>query len=448
MGKITVDFGQITGKPLKPVHGICNGPLSGNKDFTDDYRDIGIPFVRLHDTGYGSKAYYVDISAVFPHFSADENDPANYFFQHTDQLLTAIDKAGARIIYRLGESIDHTIYKRHARPPQDFDKWTRICVNIIRHYNEGWADGYKLGIQYWEIWNEPDIGGNNRVSPMWAGGTQEQAFSLYRKAATAIKAYDPSLKVGGMAFTSFNPYSRQFIYYCAAEKLPLDFYSFHSYFHDIESLGRSAAACREYLDQQGFTGAEIIFDEWNYFWDEYEGNLWIGCRQDPAVAERLYTRQKNETGASFVAASFIAMNSMPIDIAAYYDGQYRMNWCGLYNIYGAKQKTYYAFKAYGQMVASGGCIVKSSCDMEGVYCLAVDNGQTGYILLSNYRGDDQLATLVIAGLAEGDTQAERILLDKEHDLTLDRREHFHGYQVEQTLRLARHTVALIKISRT
>ena len=140
-GKITVDFGQ---KPAsaKTSHGICNGPLSGNKDFTDDYRDIGIPFVRLHDTGYGSKAYYVDISAVFPHFSADENDPANYFFQHTDQLLTAIDQAGAGIISRLGESIDHTHYKRHARPPQDFDKWNTHLREHHPALQRRLADGY------------------------------------------------------------------------------------------------------------------------------------------------------------------------------------------------------------------------------------------------------------------------------------------------------------------
>jgi len=47
-------------------------------------------------------------------------------------------------------------YKKHNVPPKDFNKWARICVNIIRHYNDGWAGGYHWGIKYWEVWNEPD----------------------------------------------------------------------------------------------------------------------------------------------------------------------------------------------------------------------------------------------------------------------------------------------------
>ncbi|MDW7656169.1 MAG: glycosyl hydrolase [Bacillota bacterium] len=448
MKKISVDFSQKTDNKLKPVNGICNGPLSGNKDFSEDYIEMQIPFVRLHDTGYGSMPYYVDISAVFPNFAADENDPASYFFQHTDQLLNAIDQVGAQTIYRLGESIDHTIFKRHARPPQDFAKWSRICINIIRHYNDGWADGFRLGIQYWEIWNEPDVGSNSKTSAMWADGTQEQAFDLYRQTARAIKQYDKTLKVGGMAFTSFNLYSRQFIDLCAAEKLPLDFYSFHSYFHDIEALARSAQTCRDYLNQKGFAAAEIIFDEWNYFWDEYEGNLWIGCRQDPVVAERLYTRQKTEVGASFVAASFIAMNSMPIDIAAYYDGQYRMNWCGLYNHYGARQKTFYAFKAYGLMYAADGTIVKTDGGMEGdgIYALAVDCGQVRYVLISNYRGTSGSVHVELSGLASSGTTADLYLIDRTFNLERYRQEYYHGQKIEQTICLDKHSVALIKIS--
>ena len=69
-------------------------------------------------------------------------------FHHTDKLITAAVECGAEIIYRFGESIDHTIYKRFARPPKDFEKFARICVQIIRHYNMGWANGFNYGIEY------------------------------------------------------------------------------------------------------------------------------------------------------------------------------------------------------------------------------------------------------------------------------------------------------------
>lgn len=47
-----------------------------------------------------------------------------------------------------GESIEPwTCYHNH--PPKDYAKWARAYVNIVRHYNEGWAkvDGVPDDIQ-------------------------------------------------------------------------------------------------------------------------------------------------------------------------------------------------------------------------------------------------------------------------------------------------------------
>ena len=73
------------------------------------------------------------------------------------------------------------------RPPEDAAKWARICANIVRHYNEGWADGFHYGITYWEIWNEPDNEESIELNNMWKG-TKEQYYDLY--AATAPSASD------------------------------------------------------------------------------------------------------------------------------------------------------------------------------------------------------------------------------------------------------------------
>ena len=78
------------------------------------------------------------------------------------------------MFYRLGVTIENHAWIKnyHAKPPRDFAKWARICEHIVRHYNEGWADGFKWNIKYWEIWNEPD--GNKptadgRPGPTWTG---------------------------------------------------------------------------------------------------------------------------------------------------------------------------------------------------------------------------------------------------------------------------------------
>ena len=59
--------------------------------------------------------------------------------------------AGTETFFRLGQTIEHQIKKHGTLPPSDFGKWAQICEHIIMHYNEGWADGYNLGIKYWEI---------------------------------------------------------------------------------------------------------------------------------------------------------------------------------------------------------------------------------------------------------------------------------------------------------
>ena len=84
------------------------------------------------------------------------------------------------ILADLGESIEHTKRKYHVHPPRDPAKWAAACCGIIRHYNAGWANGFKHGIVYWEIWNEPE----NRPA-MWTG-SDEQFLELYAVAAAVL----------------------------------------------------------------------------------------------------------------------------------------------------------------------------------------------------------------------------------------------------------------------
>ncbi|MDY3070829.1 MAG: hypothetical protein SOW68_00980, partial [Eubacteriales bacterium] len=158
--RITVDFDAGKGA-VRPLHGVNNGPKT--VCFTCDtsalFREAGIPFCRLHDTEYpfGSGAF-VDIPCIFRDFDADPDDPASYDFSQTDLYIQAILDVGAKPIYRLGVSIEHTPVKRFIYAPKDPEKWAAVCEHIVRHYNEGWKDGMHAGIEYWEIWNEPESG--------------------------------------------------------------------------------------------------------------------------------------------------------------------------------------------------------------------------------------------------------------------------------------------------
>ena len=184
--RITVDFSNECGR-IRAIHGVNGGPVSNgeNPDLSGWFKAAGFPTVRLHDCHWPCPDV-VDIHTIFPLAHLDPDDPANYTFSKTDDYIAGINKAGAKILWRLGESIEIKGTKYHINPPQDMDKFARVCVNIMKHYNEGWANGYRYNIEYWEIRNEPESG------RMWTA-TMEELFSLYGKVARAIKTANPKL---------------------------------------------------------------------------------------------------------------------------------------------------------------------------------------------------------------------------------------------------------------
>ena len=159
--KIPVDFSQELG-PVKRLNGMVNtAPIAltlyPEKDMLSATKELEIPCTRFHDASLESPGYdLIDVTRVFPLFHLDPDDERNYNFAATDDMLARCRETGSDIEYRLGESIEHSArqYKVHA--PKDFAKWAEICVHIIRHYNEGWANGFRWNIRRWSIWEEPD----------------------------------------------------------------------------------------------------------------------------------------------------------------------------------------------------------------------------------------------------------------------------------------------------
>ena len=182
------------GGSIRALQGVNSGPLHYGDliDLSDRHREIGVTFTRLHDCHW-PVADVVDIHILFPDFKADPARIESYDFRRTDDYIQSIVNVGSGIVFRLGESIEHTQRKYHVHPPADAEKWAAICVGVVRHYNQGWGNGFRHNIRYWEIWNEPE----NRPA-MWTG-TDEQYFRMYAAAAKAIKRASPGVCVGGPA---------------------------------------------------------------------------------------------------------------------------------------------------------------------------------------------------------------------------------------------------------
>ena len=120
------------------------GPLLAGHDYGEQFASTGIRMVRAHD--YNGP---FDMSRIFPDPDADVDDPASYDFEATDGLILDLYDHRLELFFRLGES-----WRGVPSPRMSPEKWARLACNVVRHFNQGWANGYHLGIHYWEIWNE------------------------------------------------------------------------------------------------------------------------------------------------------------------------------------------------------------------------------------------------------------------------------------------------------
>jgi hypothetical protein len=343
---LRIDFARSTGT-IRALHGVNKGPLApgGLMDFTGAQKALGIPSTRLHDCHWPNPDV-VDFHAIFPRPEADPQRAESYVFEPTDEYVAAVRATGAQIVYRLGESIEHTTIKRFVHPPKDPAQWAAIGVGIIRHYNEGWANGFHHGIRYWEIWNEPE---NRPV--MWSG-TDDDFLQLYATAAKAIKAHDANLRVGGPAFGAsgsfvngkFKPteFVTKFLDRCQRESVPLDFFSWHCYTADTTELVARAKAIRQLLDSRGFTKTESHLNEWNFL----PGNSWkpISKSGAPEARQKHYEAMAGLPGAAFIAAALMELQDAPVDVGNLFHGE--AGGFGIFNEHGVKMKNYYALLAF------------------------------------------------------------------------------------------------------
>ena len=129
MEHITIHYDRII-QPMRPMHAVNNGPIiAGNaqtRGNDEAYRAARIPFARTHDAAfcadYGGE-HTVDISAIFPNWDSDPNNPSSYDFVVTDNYLREIRSVGTAVYYRLGNKIEHGVKKYGTLPPRD-NVWT------------------------------------------------------------------------------------------------------------------------------------------------------------------------------------------------------------------------------------------------------------------------------------------------------------------------------------
>lgn len=425
MENIKFDLSKKGGK-FKTLNATNGGPY--HRRYTNDqyisnfaeYKAAKIPYSRNHDSGvegiYGGP-YSHDIMNIFPNFDADPYDPSCYDFACTDEaILTCLD-AGTETFFRLGQTIEHQIKKHGTLPPKDFKKWAIICEQIIRHYNEGWADGFHLNIEYWEIWNEPDLDPDDSPNKRTWGGTKAQFFDMYEIAAKHLKSCFPNLKIGGPALSWRVSWAEDFLRTMQERNVPIDFFSWHIYCTGPKKIIDMAERIRGLLDKYNYKNAESILNEWNYVrgWTD----------------EFVYSLQTIHgiKGAAFVMSCISeAQKSDAIDMLMYYDTR-PSSFNGAFDFYTAKPlKGYYPLYWYG-MFYDMEYEIPSENSVENVYTLCgVDKNGKLLAIVTYYTDDDDAANKTVNLDFGKSSNYEIYLLDKEHtndlvsttaDLTFD-----------------------------
>lgn len=177
-------------------------------------KTTGIKSVRFH-------GLFNDEMGIWPGGARQPN------FLYVDMVFDAMLERGLKPLVELSfmpgalASGLKTIfwYRGNTTPPKDMAQWGELVGALARHC----VDRYGISeVTSWnfEVWNEPNI-------IFWAG-TKPEYFELYRQSATALKAVNKNLRVGGPS-TAQAAWVGDLLEYCSSQDVPIDFVSSHIY---------------------------------------------------------------------------------------------------------------------------------------------------------------------------------------------------------------------------
>ena len=414
MEQIKIDFAKASGK-IKNMNSVNNGPFRSVRNFDnfEAYKAARIPYARNHDASFFSPyggEFTVDVHRIFRDFSKDENDPASYSFKSTDEYLKTIEAAGTKTFYRLGAAIEH-YEKKGTFPPPDFNKWARVCEHIVRHYTEGWADGFFMDIEYWEIWNEADCRNADGSNPCWQG-TEEEFCELFAITFKHLKSCFPHLKIGGPAFAYLygcRDFATKMMKRLDKDGSKLDFFSYHCYAKDMEWFSYAINMAKDFVDEVGQGQAELILKEWNYI-RGWAGDDWKHSLQS----------EKGLKGSSFVIAAMCTGQKLPVDMLMYYDARP----CAMNGMFDTDTyeclKTYYSI-AYFSNLLELGTYVNEECTSGDIYVCSATSGDKCGILLTHFNDETDTGakevTLSLENVPSG-AKAKIYVLDEANDMAL------------------------------
>ena len=205
--------------------GSCHAPLGLRADWQEQLRraheELGFRHVRFHGILSDDMGTLVR-----------QDEGLIHSFHNIDVVYDALIDMGVRPFVELSfmpsaiASGERTVFRYGANvtPPGRPPYWRAL----IRRLAEHWVERYgttEVRRWYFEVWNEPNL------KDFW-DGTRRDYFDLYSATARILVEADPDLRVGGPA-TAQNAWIPEFLEFCSAEKVPVNFVTTHHYPTDV-----------------------------------------------------------------------------------------------------------------------------------------------------------------------------------------------------------------------
>ncbi|ATC32580.1 beta-xylosidase [Caulobacter vibrioides] len=202
-----------------------------------------------------------------------------YDWTKIDQLYDALLAKGIKPFVELGftpeamKTSDLTIFywKGNTSHPK-LGPWRDLIDAFVRHLRERYGVE-EVRTWFFEVWNEPNLDG------FWEKADQAAYFELYDVTARAIKAIDPSLRVGGPS-TAGAAWVPEFLAHVKKSGSAVDFVTTHTYGVDGGFLDEKGVQdtklspspdavvgdvrrVREQIEASAFPGLPLYFTEWS-----------------------------------------------------------------------------------------------------------------------------------------------------------------------------------------
>ena len=339
-------------------------------------------------------------------------EQGHYNFEILDRSVDTILKTGAKPLMCLCfkpqilfPKVDQDVVE-----PNDYPQWEELIEQLVKHYSK--RNG---GPWQWEVGNEPDIGEDGgcpyRFKP-------ESYVRFYQHTALAIRRADPAASVGGPALANVrSPLLPALLDFCAAEKAPLNFVSWHIYTSDPLQFRGTIDYVHRLLEKHPALKPETMLNEFNMSlgsppsdprvqpcfvaetaWQMKEGHLDYSCYyhiRDFHVSYERFIPFMSSAGAAFMTGWW---NRMP---------QYH----GLFDFQNNIRPAYFTFKLLSRLTGER---LPANSDSRTVHALAArDDRYRRYqynVLLWNFSGSPATVELNFDGLP-GNLNAKPVVLD-------------------------------------